>query len=133
MSNDNPERDRTEALPAPERTEALPAPHHPEAISAPQRTEAISAPQRTEALTRPAAAPPAMQQPEQEPERLRGPSFGPVILGLVCLVIAGAVFAQEIGNWTIDWGNVGPLGIVAAGAVLVVLGAVGLATSRRRS
>ncbi len=74
-----------------------------------------------------------MQQPEQEPERLRGPSFGPVILGLVCLVIAGAVFAQEIGNWTIDWGNVGPLGIVAAGAVLVILGAVGLATSRRRS
>jgi hypothetical protein len=127
MSNDNTERDRTEALPEPERTEALPAPHHAEAISAPQRTEELPRP----------AAPPAMQQPEQEPEqepeRLRGPSFGPVILGLVCLVIAGAVFAQEIGNWSIDWGNVGPLGIVAAGAVLVVLGAVGLVTSRRRS
>jgi hypothetical protein len=127
MSNDNTERDRTEALPEPERTEALPAPHHAEAISAPQRTEELPRP----------AVPPAMQQPgqepEQEPERLRGPSFGPVILGLVCLVIAGAVFAQEIGNWSIDWGNVGPLGIVAAGAVLVVLGAVGLVTSRRRS
>ena len=116
MSNDNPERDRTEALPAPDRTEALPAPAAP-----------VAAP----------AAPPAVQQPEQEPqqepERLRGPSLGAVILGLVCLVVAGAVLAQEVGNWTIDWGNVGPLGIVAAGAVLVVLGAVGLATSRRRS
>ena len=102
MSNENPERDRTEALPAPDRTEALPAPSHP-------------------------------QEPRQEPERLRGPSLGPVILGLVCLVVAGAVLAQEVGNWTIDWGSFGPLGIVAAGAVLVVLGAVGLATSRRRS
>ena len=130
MSNDNPERDRTEALAgSPERTEALPAPQRTEA-----HLRAGHAGTGTHGLTgRAPAAPPAMQQPEQEPERLRGPSFGPVILGLVCLVIAGAVFAQEIGNWTIDWGNVGPLGIVAAGAVLVILGAVGLATSRRRS
>jgi hypothetical protein len=132
MSNDNPERDRTEALPAPHHTEALPAPHHTEALPAPHHTEA-PAPDRPQALPAPAAVQQPQQELQPEPERLRGPSLGPVILGLVCLLVAGAVLAQEVGNWTIDWGNVGPLGIVAAGAVLVVLGAVGLATSRRRS
>lgn len=67
-----------------------------------------------------------------QPEYVRGPYLAPVILGLVCLAIAGLAFAQEIGGLTIDWGSVGPLGIVAAGAVLVLLGAIGLVASRRR-
>lgn len=67
-----------------------------------------------------------------QPEYVSGPYLAPVILGLVCLAIAGLAFAQEIGGLTIDWGSVGPLGIVAAGAVLVLLGAIGLVASRRR-
>ena len=80
--------------------------------------------QRTQTL-----APPA---PVQAPPVVRGPYVAPVILGLVCLVIAAAAFAQEIANWTINWGDVGPLGIVVAGAVLVLLGGLGLLSSRRR-
>jgi hypothetical protein len=64
--------------------------------------------------------------------RPRGPHLPAILLGLACLVIAGLAMAQELGHLQIDWGNVGPLGIVAAGAVLVVLGLVGLLTSRRR-
>lgn len=66
-----------------------------------------------------------------EPDRVRGPHVAAVLLGLACLVIAGLVLGQELGDLSIDWGEVGPLGIVAAGAVLVVLGALGLAASRR--
>ena len=65
-------------------------------------------------------------------EYVRGPYLAPVILGLVCLAIAGLAFAQEFGGLRIDWGSVGPLGIVAAGAVLVLLGAIGLVAARRR-
>ena len=49
------------------------------------------------------------------------------------LAVAGIVLAQELGNLTVDWGDVGPLGFVAVGAVLVVLGVVGLVTSNRRN
>jgi hypothetical protein len=74
-------------------------------------------------------------QPPLEPSvgvRPSGPHLPAILLGLACLVIAGLAMAQELGHLQIDWGNVGPLGIVAAGAVLVVLGLVGLLTARRR-
>ena len=67
-----------------------------------------------------------------EPETVRGPYLATGRIGIVCLAGAGLVIAQEIGGLSIDWGNVGPLGIVAAGAVLVVLGLLGLLSSRRR-
>ena len=63
--------------------------------------------------------------------RPSGPHLPAILLGLACLAIAGLALAQELGQLQVDWGNVGPLGIVAAGAVLVVLGLVGLLTSRR--
>lgn len=101
-----------------EPTEALP-------LGEPQPAEPHGRePQLTQTL-----APPV---PPQAPPVVRGPYVAPVILGLVCLVIAAAAFAQEIAHWTIDWGNVGPLGIVIAGLVLVLLGGLGLLTSRRR-
>ena len=54
------------------------------------------------------------------------------MLGLVCLAVAAIVLAQEVGSLSVDWGNVGPLGIVAAGAVLVLFGLAGLLSSRRK-
>jgi hypothetical protein len=117
MSDNIPEQDRTKALPA--------QPTEPAA----DRTE--SGPTRTAA-----SATAAPQDPRRyaapEPELVKGPYLAPVILGLVCLLVAAAAFAQELTDWTIDWGNVGPLGIVAAGALLVLLGALGLLSSRRR-
>ena len=67
------------------------------------------------------------------PERPSGPHAPAIVLGLVCLAVAGIILAQELGDLTVDWGNVGPLGIVLTGAVLVLFGLVGLLTSRRNS
>ncbi|KRF23994.1 hypothetical protein [Phycicoccus sp. Soil803] len=67
------------------------------------------------------------------PERPSGPHAPAIVLGLVCLAVAGIILAQELGDLTVDWGDVGPVGIVLTGAVLVLFGLVGLVTSRRNS
>ena len=102
MSDNIPEQDRTKALPtqptqpAADRTESVPAPTAASATTASATaTSATAAPRGAG----PYAAP--------EPEPVKGPYLAPVILGLVCL-------------------------LVAAGALLVVLGALGLLSSRRR-
>jgi hypothetical protein len=66
-------------------------------------------------------------------DRPSGPHLPPILLGVICLAIAGLAMWQELGDITVDWGNVGPLGIVAVGGLLVVLGLVGLLGSRRRT
>ena len=71
--------------------------------------------------------------PPALPERPSGPHAPAIVLGLVCVVVAGIIFAQELGDLTVDWGDIGPLGIVVVGAVLVLFGLVGLLTSRRSS
>ena len=137
MSDNIPEQDRTKALPsqptqpAADRTESVPAPTAASATATrptPTSASATSA-SATSATTAPRGADPYAAP---EPELVKGPYLAPVILGLVCLLVAAAAFAQELADWSIDWGNVGPLGIVAAGALLVVLGALGLLSSRRR-
>jgi hypothetical protein len=71
--------------------------------------------------------------PPAIPERPSGPHAPAIVLGLVCLAVAVIVFAQEVGSLSVDWGDVGPVGIVATGAVLVLFGLVGLLTSRRKA
>jgi len=147
VSTNTPDHDRTDALTGQEASESQPATERAEALSSSERTEALPPTERTETLppaqrteTLPWTPPPAAYQPSPAPaagppaapEVVRGPYLAPIILGLVCLLVAAAAFAQEIANWTIDWGNVGPLGIVIAGVVLVLLGALGLVSSRRR-
>ena len=81
----------------------------------------------------PAAAEPVAAEPAAVAElpRPTGPHAPAIVLGVVCLAIAGLVIAQEVGSLKVDWGDVGPLGIVAAGAMLVLFGLLGLLTSRR--
>ena len=74
-----------------------------------------------------------LPEPPAPPVRPSGPHLPPVLLGIVCLAIAGLAIWQEVTDVQVDWGNVGPLGIVAIGALLVLLGVVGLLGSRRRS
>jgi hypothetical protein len=71
--------------------------------------------------------------PPALPERPSGPHAPAIVLGLVCLVVAGIIFAQELGGLSVDWGDIGPVGIILTGAVLVLFGLVGLLTSRRNS
>lgn len=86
-------------------------------------------------VTEPVAPPVARAGawPPPVPPRPTGPYVPAIILGLVALAVAGIVLAQELGNLTVDWADVGPLGFVAVGAVLVVLGVVGLVSSNRRN
>jgi uncharacterized membrane protein YkvI len=53
------------------------------------------------------------------------------VLGLVCVAIAALALGQELGAFTVDWGHLGPLGIVLVGGVLVVVGLLGLLGRRR--
>ena len=71
--------------------------------------------------------------PPAIPERPSGPHAPAIVLGLVCLAVASIVLAQEVGSLSVDWGDIGPLGIVAAGALLVLFGLAGLLSSRRKS
>jgi hypothetical protein len=71
--------------------------------------------------------------PPTLPERPSGPHAPAIVLGLVCMVVAGIILAQELGSLTVDWGDIGPVGIVLTGAVLVLFGLVGLLSSRRNS
>jgi hypothetical protein len=80
----------------------------------------------------PAAGDASASVGREEPQRPSGPHLPPVLLGIVCLAIAGLAIWQEVTDVQVDWGNVGPLGIVAIGALLVLLGLVGLLGSRRR-
>jgi hypothetical protein len=119
----------THALPgtaAGEATEPATAEAQPSA-----HTQVFGTPDRQGAAWTPAdsAAPDAVP----EPKRPSGPHLPPVLLGIVCLALAGLAIWQEVTDVQVDWGNVGPLGIVAIGALLVVLGLVGLLGSRRHS
>ena len=63
--------------------------------------------------------------------RPKGAHWPAVVLGLVCLAIAGLALGQELGAFTVDWGHLGPLGIVLVGGVLVLVGLLGLLGRRR--
>lgn len=62
--------------------------------------------------------------------RPKGPSWGTVALGLVCLAIAGGALFIELTDVVLDWSNFGPLALVGLGVLLVL---VGLAALLRRS
>ena len=60
------------------------------------------------------------------PTRPRGPNASAVVLGLVALALAALIIAGEMMSLKVDWSRLGPGAIVGVGALLVVLGAVGL-------
>ncbi|HET7475125.1 MAG TPA: hypothetical protein VFJ97_03770 [Dermatophilaceae bacterium] len=59
-------------------------------------------------------------------QRLTGPNPGAIVLGLAALVLSGLAIAREVTGFEVDWGSFGPGAIIAAGALLLVLGVVGL-------
>ncbi len=130
---DDAERDTPQAD-RPDPTQELWSTDRTEQISAARAGDEVpdgAAPTAVQESTPAAAATPA-PWPPPVPPRPTGPHAPAIVLGLVCLAIAAVVLAQELGNLSVDWGDIGPLGFVAVGAVLVLLGAVGLISSQRR-
>jgi hypothetical protein len=58
--------------------------------------------------------------------RPEGPNAAPIVLGLVALAIAALIIVTETMDVHVDWSRLGPGAIVGVGALLVVLGAIGL-------
>jgi hypothetical protein len=65
-----------------------------------------------------------------EPVRPSGPSWPTVALGIVCIVVAGMALTYQLVDITVDWSIATPVAVVGAGALLVLLGLVGLLGGR---
>jgi len=78
-----------------------------------------------------APAPPAPAAPPQ-PQWLPGPAPFALVLGLLGLLVAGSVLLNELTDVTLPWGDLGPWSVVAAGLVVLLVGAIGLRSSRAR-
>ena len=67
-----------------------------------------------------------------EPEWLTGPAPFALVLGLLGLLVAGTALLTELTDVTLPWGDLGPWSVVAAGLVVLLVGAIGLRSSRYR-
>ena len=115
------------------RTAALPTTGAPATDTASATTTAIAtapAPAPASATT-PAPAPESTDPPE--PQWLTGPAPFALVLGLLGLLVAGTVLLTELTDWTLPWGDLGPWSVVAAGLVVLLVGAIGLRSSRSRN
>jgi hypothetical protein len=101
-----------------DRTMALPTTAAPATTAGATMTTTAPAP----AIPTPAAAP--------EPQYLSGPAPFALVLGLLGLLVAGSVLLNELTDVTLPWGDLGPWTVVAAGLVVLIVGAIGLRSSR---
>lgn len=62
---------------------------------------------------------------------LRGPAPFAIVLGLLGLLVAGGTLLNELTDVSLPWADLGPWTVVAAGLVVVLVGAIGLRSSRR--
>ncbi len=67
-----------------------------------------------------------IQDKVSAPARPKGPNAAAVVLGLVALLMAGLIIANETMGLKVDWSRLGPGAIVGVGLLLVVLGGIGL-------
>ncbi len=80
----------------------------------------------------PASAPSPAPAPVPEPQWLTGPAPFALVLGILGLLVAGSVLVGELTDVTLPWGDLGPWTVVAAGLVVLLVGAIGLRSSRSR-
>lgn len=67
-----------------------------------------------------------VQDRASAPGRPKGPNAAAIVLGLVAMVLAGLIIANETTGLQVDWSRLGPGAIVGIGLLFVVLGAIGL-------
>lgn len=61
----------------------------------------------------------------------RGTSWATVAFGLVCMAVAGLALTLQLTDLRVDWEIAGPATVVGLGALLFVVGLVGLLSQRR--
>lgn len=61
----------------------------------------------------------------------RAPNTGAIVLGVLCLVLAGLAIAQETSGFRVDWTVFGPGAVVGVGVLVLLLGVLGLARRQR--
>ncbi len=54
-----------------------------------------------------------------------------MVLGLLCLLVAGLAIAREVNGFRVDWAVFGPGAIVGIGVLVLALGVLGLARRER--
>ena len=106
-----------------DRTAALPTTPGPAVGSGATATTTATA-------TAPSTAPAATAPPE--PQWLTGPAPFALVLGLLGLLVAGSTLVNELTDVSLPWGDLGPWSVVAAGLVVLLVGAIGLRSSRAR-
>ena len=109
------------------RTAPLPTTAAPAATAA-----ATGAPTATMTATAPATASSPAPPTPPEPTYLSGPAPFALVLGLLGLLVAGSVLVNELTDISLPWGDLGPWSVVAAGLVVLLVGAIGLRSSRNR-
>lgn len=67
-----------------------------------------------------------------EPVYLDGPAPFAVVLGLLGLLFASTTLFTQLTDVAVPWTQLGPWTVVAAGLLVVVIGAIGLRSSRTR-
>ena len=133
--DDHRTRELPGAAPVSETSAPAGAPQGPPA-TAPQRPEP-SATTATATATAPTPGPTtasaatgtAGATPAQ-PTYLRGPAPFAIILGILGLLVAGVTLVSEVTDLTVPWDDLGPWTVVAAGIVVLLVGAIGLRASR---
>jgi len=68
--------------------------------------------------------------PAAETTWLKGPAPFALVLGVLGLLVAAAVLINELADVSLPWQNLGPWSVVAAGVVVLLVGAIGLRSSR---
>lgn len=63
-------------------------------------------------------------------EFVKGPAPFAIILGLLGLVVAATTLFTEIVGIDVPWGDLGPWTVVGGGALVLLVGALGLRSSR---
>ena len=126
---------RTRELPAGDTpVSEAPAPATPSQRPAAPAATATAAPAATATAAPPtpgpAVAPGAGAPAAAQPPYLRGPAPFAIILGLLGLLIAGVTLVSEVTDLTVPWDDLGPWTVVAAGIVVLLVGAIGLQASR---
>ena len=104
-----------------------PAPTGPVSTVAPAPSTTSPA-TATATATAPAPAPATPPAPTY----LAGPAPFPILLGLLGVLLAIGVVVGELTDLTLPWTDLGPWSVVAAGLVVLIVGAIGLRSSRSR-